>query len=203
MPQAPNGYNSTRCAAQRVFAHRPRPESRHNSILKTLRHAGSFRGRPIDSFMICPKSTTTGHSRRNVRDAGLALRPKKAWFKWLRRRSQKNVLSGEKYNKLLERLSLPRPLSRLSCGGDNHETHQRRSRMVESPCPDLVRASGPVSPGATRQEPRHRPGVDSLPLLVPSFAQHHGRCGPPAQRPRGSGQAQRQHRDRVQALRAR
>jgi hypothetical protein len=33
----------------------------------------------------------------------------KAWFKWLRRRSQKNGLNGEKYNKLLERLPLPRP----------------------------------------------------------------------------------------------
>jgi len=33
----------------------------------------------------------------------------KAWFKWLRRRSQKNDLNGENYNKLLERHPLPCP----------------------------------------------------------------------------------------------
>jgi RNA-directed DNA polymerase len=56
---------------------------------------------------------------------------RRAWYKWLRRRSQRTRLNWEGFRELLRRYPLPRPRIRIRIWGVSHEPHQRKSRMVE------------------------------------------------------------------------
>jgi hypothetical protein len=56
---------------------------------------------------------------------------RRAWYKWLRRRSQRTRLNWEGFRELLKRYPLPRPRIRVRIWGVSHEPHQRKSRMVE------------------------------------------------------------------------
>jgi RNA-directed DNA polymerase len=55
----------------------------------------------------------------------------RAWYKWLRRRSQRTRLDWKGFRALLKRFPLPRPRIRVRVWGAYHEPHQRKSRMVE------------------------------------------------------------------------
>jgi hypothetical protein len=62
---------------------------------------------------------------------------KYAWYKWLRRRSQRSRLTWKRYKDLLRWWPLPlfhsstAPNSSPNLGAERHEPHWRRSRMVE------------------------------------------------------------------------
>jgi group II intron reverse transcriptase/maturase len=75
--------------------------------------------------------------------ACLALATRRAWFKWLCRRSQRRRLNWERFRRLLERYPLPRPRITVRIWGRLAASHfSGGAGWWKSPCPDLVRASG-------------------------------------------------------------
>jgi len=56
---------------------------------------------------------------------------RRAWFKWLRRRSQRTRLIGEVFGTTQAFPSSDVPVSVSESGAPSHEPHRRRSRMVE------------------------------------------------------------------------
>jgi len=63
----------------------------------------------------------------------IVMAAKRAWYKWLCRRSQRKRLNWERFADLLEQLPLPRPRITVRIWGCSHEPFPRRSRMAEIP----------------------------------------------------------------------
>ena len=57
---------------------------------------------------------------------------RRAWYKWLCRRSQRKRLTWERFEDLLRQLHSHAPGSPCGSGDRSRETHPRRSRMVET-----------------------------------------------------------------------
>ena len=76
-------------------------------------------------------STTSG----STATCGVCLplfQAERAWYKWLRRRSQQAQLTWERFGELLRRLPSPQPRIVVPhLGSSSHEPSPRKSRMVE------------------------------------------------------------------------
>src|SRR2546426_1141164 len=73
---------------------------------------------------------------------------KRAWYKWLCRRSQRKRLPWERFTDLLRQRPLPRPRITVRIWGGVTTSHiDGRARWWTSPCPDLARGRGGKPPG--------------------------------------------------------
>ena len=81
---------------------------------------------------------------------------KKAWYKWLRRRSQQAHLTWEGFRMLLTRLPLPKPRIAVRIRGIATRQLNGGAGGWKSPCPVPVRARGSNPPGLlyNRENPR-------------------------------------------------
>ena len=76
---------------------------------------------------------------------------KRAWYKWLCRRSQRTRLTWERFADLLDWCLSRVPGSRSGSGAGSHEPPPRKSRMVEISSSGSGEGPGWATPRATRQ----------------------------------------------------
>jgi len=94
-------------------------KTRHARLRRTMQSVAEwcrrYRHLPVQAQHAALKRRLVGHFNYfgvngNFRSlAGLVHETKHAWFKWLRRRSQRTRLNWERFERLLERYPLPRP----------------------------------------------------------------------------------------------
>ena len=95
---------------------------------------------------------------------------KRAWYKWLCRRSQRKRLTWERLTDLLRSGLFPAHGSRSGFGTCNHESHQRKSRMVDISLSGSGEGPGWATSRPTLQRPFPPPGSPLPPCRPPAGA---------------------------------